>query len=274
MQPTDQAFYAYRIHERADMPITCAPVGRGWMDASDQGFAYRCLPLTIANQGGWSIPCPVPFIACWDGGQYPPSVRIAFEPGCEDRNISSHFGSGVLTFSIPYLFRTPPSVNLWVKGPSNRIKDGVQALEGIVETDWTPAPFTMNWKFTRPNYPVRFERGEPICMVVPVAVNLLESLEPAYVPLHENPELHEQYLAWMKARAEFLVALQERRPDAVKVGWQKDYSKGVLPGGSRPMQHRTRLHLREFQGRTQVPGSAPAPPVTFDVPPFVKGPEH
>ena len=269
MQPSDKTFYAYVIHDRADMPITCAPVGRDWMDASDQGFAYRCLPLTIANQAGWLIPCPASFTACWDGGQFAPSLRINFDPGCEDRNISSHFGSGVLTFSIPYLFRTPPSVNLWAKGPSNRIKDGVQALEGIIETDWTAAPFTMNWKMTRPNLPVRFERGEPICMVVPVASDLAESLKPTCVPLHENPELNQQYEAWMRARAEFLVALHERRPDAVKVGWQKDYSKGVLPGGTRSTQHRTRLHLKEFN---ECKPAAPVQPVprqmTFHVHPF------
>ena len=48
--------------------------------------------------------------------------------------MKSHFGEAVLTFSLPYLFRTPRGVNLWVKGPSNWIKDGIQPLEGIVET--------------------------------------------------------------------------------------------------------------------------------------------
>jgi len=45
--------------------------------------------------------------------------------------------------------RTPAGVNLWVKGPANMVKNGVQALEGMVETDWTAASLTMNWKLTR-----------------------------------------------------------------------------------------------------------------------------
>jgi Family of unknown function (DUF6065) len=28
---------------------------RAWMDATDQRFAYRCLPLNIANAHGWEI---------------------------------------------------------------------------------------------------------------------------------------------------------------------------------------------------------------------------
>ncbi len=34
----------------------------------------------------------------------------------------------------------------------------------MVETDWTAASFTMNWKLTRVGQIVRFERGEPICI--------------------------------------------------------------------------------------------------------------
>ena len=44
--------------------------------------------------------------------------------------MSSHFGYGILTWTLPYLFRTPPDWNLLARGPSNLPKDGIQALEG------------------------------------------------------------------------------------------------------------------------------------------------
>ena len=50
---------------------------------------------------------------------------------------TSTFGSGFITFTIPVLFRTPKGINLRLTGPSNWIKDGVQPLDGIVETDWS-----------------------------------------------------------------------------------------------------------------------------------------
>jgi len=34
-------------------------------------------------------------------------------------------------------------------GPPNWPKDGVYPLSGLVETDWLPFPFTMNWQMTR-----------------------------------------------------------------------------------------------------------------------------
>ena len=62
----------------------------------------------------------------------------------------SHFGYGLLTFQLPYLFRTPPGYNLLVRGPANCPKDGAW-LDGLVGTDWSPARFFMTWQITRAN---------------------------------------------------------------------------------------------------------------------------
>ena len=67
--------------------------------------------------------------------------------------VSSNFGYGIVTWYLPYLFRTSPGYNLWVRGPVNSPKDGIVPLEGLVETDWAEATFTVNWKITRPLCP-------------------------------------------------------------------------------------------------------------------------
>ena len=46
-------------------------------------------------------------------------------------------------------------------------KDGIHPLDGIIETDWAVATFTMNWKFTCVGVPVTFKKGEPIAMFFP-----------------------------------------------------------------------------------------------------------
>src|SRR5262249_41688561 len=149
-------------------------------------------------------------------------------------------GVGTITFSIPFLFRTPPGINLWVKGPINYIKDGIQPLEGIVETDWSAATFTMNWKLTRPHFPVRFEKGEPICMVVPIPRGLGEGLVPILRPLASNPELQKEYQDWLRSRTQFITGLEHRHQETVQRGWQRDYMHGMLPSGERAPEHQTR----------------------------------
>src|SRR5215472_5577431 len=57
--------------------IVAAPVERDWMDRTPNGFAYRCLPLNIANAHGWLILNTVPFIAQWNGDPGTDGVRIS-----------------------------------------------------------------------------------------------------------------------------------------------------------------------------------------------------
>jgi hypothetical protein len=241
-----QQLSAYEIYPQRDMPLLPAPILRPWMEKTQSRFAYRCLPLTLANQAGWIICNPASFCARWNGGPRREDTALVFDQVPPDKRISSLFGHGVITFNMPYLFRTPEGINLWVKGPTNWPKDGVQALEGLVETDWTAASFTMNWKLTRPGRMVRFERGEPICMIVPYPRGLLENCLPLRLPLAENPELKNAYERWSRDRDDFHRRVAEGDQETLHAGWQKDYFQGRDPGSDRFVGHQTKLGVKSF----------------------------
>ena len=120
------------------------------------------------------------------------------------------------------------------------------ALDGIVESDWVVATFTMNWKLTRPGRPVVFEVDEPVCMVVPQRRGELEAFAPELRELAADPELQQAYEAWMSSRAGFLEGLRSADPDAVALGWEKHYFQGKAPGGNGGAAHQRKLELREF----------------------------
>jgi Family of unknown function (DUF6065) len=162
--------------------------------------------------------------------------------------VVSHFGHGILTFHVPCLFRTDPGVDLMVQGPVNRPKDAIAALSGIIETDWSPYTFTMNWLFTRPRTPVRFEKGEPYCHIFPVRRGELEAIEPELLPLSANAELQRQHEAWVKSRLRFNLDLKQPGSPAQADKWQKLYYHGLDPeGGHKAAEgHRTRLRLGPF----------------------------
>lgn len=244
---TSQPLIAWDIDGNADFPIRVAPVARDWMDATNQRFAYRCLPMVIANQCGWMIHCTFGFTAKWDGRDAEKSIRLWYHNKKRDTRVCSHFGSGILTFSVPYLFQTPPDVNLWVKGPANMLKDGIQPLEGMIESDWNETTFTMNWKFTRPNAAIRFEKGEPFCMIVPIHRGLAESLDPITQPLAADPERRERLERWKQSREAFNAALLANEPDVVRQGWQRSYMLGKDIDGQSYPQHQTRLAIRPFR---------------------------
>ena len=222
-----------------------APSMRAWIEATDDRFARRCLPLMMACQAGWFLLNSHSFRATWDGGDGLEALRLEYLSGEPPYPALSHFGYGILTFHVPYLFRTPPGWNLLARGPANWPKDGAFALEGLIETDWATATFTMNWKLTAVGRPVTFEAGEPFCMVVPQRRGELERFRPRVLDLEADPEVARGYAAWGESRERFLAELEVPGSEAVKQGWQKDYFRGTAPDGTAAPAHQTKLPLRE-----------------------------
>ena len=222
---------AYRLRE-PNLELAAAPGSRAWMDATPNRFANRCLPLRIANQAGWFILNAEPVEAIWHGGDHLADIDVSVLGRHLALAPTSHFGFGVLTWTIPYLFRTPPGYNLVVRGPANGYKDGIVPLDGIVETDWALATFTMNWKFTRPGLRVRFEAGEPICMIFPQKRHEIESFLPEIRAIESAPEIRDGHQKWSESRARFSREMHEGGASVPPhLTWQKHYFHGHAPAG-------------------------------------------
>jgi hypothetical protein len=236
---------AYAVSSTEGWTIEPAPAKRDWMDATPEKFAYRCLPLVMANQAGWIVTCPINFSATWDGKQELPGVKLRFPQGegVNAGQIRSHFGSGIITFSMPWLFRTSPGYGLWVRGPANVVRDSIIPLDGIVETDWAPYTFTMNWKIMRRNTEVFFKRGDPVAMLVPFALGVLEDVEPEFKELDSDPVLKQDFFHFTARRSGNL-----ERLNAGKEGqWAMDYMRGHLPDGTEVSEHRKAFKLARFK---------------------------
>lgn len=249
-QPVLRAYFTGA--EPPDVEIVPADRRRGWIDAMPERWGNRCLPLLVANEAGWVLRNPLAFTATWSGKDHPESLTIEYEEAASSvpRLVRSHFGSGVLTWGIPFLFRTPGGFNLLARGPANEPKDGIAPLEGIVETDWAVATFTMNWKFTRPHHAVSFAVGEAFCMVVPQRRGELESFVPSLRSFAEDPETEAYARRWTEQRDEmqkrkFLATYSAEFEDDWSA-WEREYFQGRLPGGSRAPEHQTKLQLRKF----------------------------
>lgn len=229
-----------------EIDIRPAPMERDWMDESTERFAYRCLPLNIANAHGWQIHTRWGFEAEWLGGGRPEAVRVTPDEG-NVAPATAHFGGGTLTFHVPCLFRTEPGFDLMVQGPINAPKDGIAPLVGVIETDWAPYTFTMNWLFTRVGQKIRFERDEPFCHIFPVRRGDLERFDPKYRDLAEHPELQDEMEAWKASRGALIESLKEPGASA-RESWQRLYFRGLDPKGQKvpEAEHRTRLKLKPF----------------------------
>jgi LPS sulfotransferase NodH len=239
---------------------------RNWMEASQGRFAYRCLPLSIANQTGLWIKNPVGFTAIWRGEDSPGSIDFTFDVAGDlwGRWVTNIFGLGIVTWNTPFLFRTKPDGSrLLVSGPANHFKDNIHALTAIIESDWMNMSFTMNWKIMRPHEPVRFEAGEPLFQAIPLSTNVCSDLEDAavvYKKLDDDPEVARSYREWDRSRSQFTQQSKagELKPD----DWQRDYFLGRDASGRRVAPaHMTKVKPPKvrYEGTARPPHSADGP---------------
>lgn len=189
---------AYRIRPDRRESIVPALPFHTWSDLLSDYHALTAESMDLASQFGWVLLNPTPFMAIWDGGNSLAAVNVDHLGTSAPDTASSHFGYGILTWNPGHLFRTSPGWNLHARGPANRPKRGIVPLEGIVETDWAEATFTMNWQMTERNFPVVFEAGEPYCMLVPRRRGELEQFQPAIVALDSDPAVESMYRQWQQ----------------------------------------------------------------------------
>lgn len=237
---------AYRVSDPTGWTLEPAPAKREWMDATPNKFAYRCLPLVMANQAGWVVGCPVNFSLNWNGRTEPAAIALRFPDGQHPANrfIATHFGNGIVTFSLPWLFRTSRGYGIWVHGPANCPKEGMAPLEGVVETDWAPYTFTMNWRVMKRNTEVYFRKGEAVCMLTPCALDLLEHVEPEVKSIDEDEQLKMDFFTFTARRSGNLEQIHAGGDGE----WAMDYMKGHFPDGTPVERHRKAFKLRVFPG--------------------------
>jgi glycosyltransferase involved in cell wall biosynthesis len=158
----------YRLHERA---VTLQPAtdvqARGGITPAAEGDPA----MAGANQQGWVLLCPLAFEATWNGGPNPEDIVIHFEQEAppEAAFVVSDLGAGRLSFHPGYQVKTDDGYGLWVRGPINAPKEGIAALEQILDTSLLPCTVTIHWQFTCPQQTIRFEAGEPSAVLLPYA---------------------------------------------------------------------------------------------------------
>jgi len=146
--------------------IVRAEPGRDWIDSADPF-------LRAASSCGWLILNTAPVVARWDGGEGAAALRIESEDldGVTTHAVS-RLGRGILSFDIDGLVLVDEGYDLWVTGPLNRPKDGVQPLTTLAPSG---QPLAAHWRFTRKHAPAAFEIDEPICTILPVPRELMAS---------------------------------------------------------------------------------------------------
>ena len=228
-------------------PLVPSTADRVWMDVFPERHAYRCLPLTVANAHGWEVLAPGAFDITWNGRSAAGDLSVRpvgdWPDGLPFQDFArSNFSRGIVTLHTGYLFRTPPGWNLLATGPFNEPRVGIAPLSGIMEADWLPYPFTMNWQMLAEGT-VRFEKDEAFCVVIPVPKNYLPAWDIVIHDLADDPVLAAEHKNFRQSREQFQAAVGAGDAEAMQAGWQRHYFVGRHPDGTPAEDHVNKLRL-------------------------------
>jgi hypothetical protein len=138
------------------------------------------------------------FTAEWNGGPLESDLVVTIINPPESNNEESHkitatkYGHGILSFVPDFIVRTSPGVSTYVRGVPNLVANGIQPLDGVVETDWLAFTFTYNFKFIKPGK-IKFEKGQPLFSFFPVERGYVEQFETLVSGVEDYPEFKKEY---------------------------------------------------------------------------------
>ena len=236
-----------RPPEECAVEVRPAPLQREWMDETQGKYAYRCLPLNIANQHGWAVYPKSDLVVRGhrDDRIHEEDVEVVVGDG---RLAVSHFGHGTFTIVLPFVPRLSKGYSLWIGGAPNHFINGASALTGIYEADWGPFTATMNWKITRKNFNIRFTPNDPVCFMFPIYRPDIEEFKVKNINMSEyhDQEWLKNHNEWRDSRGEFVKRL--KAGDTGQGEWQRHYFQGKYVNGDKcpytgNLKHRTKLDL-------------------------------
>ncbi len=215
------------VYHNPDRPAKIKPLSpkREWM--KDTG-AYHCPPMIMGNTFGWYMEIDESVTINWNGSPIPGSIKITLTESGEtvpDGIAVDNFGNGIVTFPIPRrpMFETPEDYSLLVYGPPNMWIDGLHPLTGIVETDWSASPFTMNWKITKINQDIVIPPNFPIVCFIPINIKNMESFKINFKDIESWERLDELKIFQANRPANPYFEQEKLRSDAT----HNLYSKGI-----------------------------------------------
>ena len=183
-------------NERFLKMVEKSPKKRSWFLPT----FYRCLPLVIGNQYGFTITSEFDFSFIWNGGESVNDLSLTVDKKALDKNnilypnITSHFGSGIITINPPFFLRTPPGINLMTINPPNFIIPNITVMTGVVETDNLRRNFTFNLKVQIPNIRVDVPAGSPLAAFIPVPRYFCDKFEIKFAEEIFNKEIIDEEL--------------------------------------------------------------------------------
>ncbi len=161
-------------------------INREWMDNTWEAHAYKCFPVGLANQLGWSISFPEDITFIWDGitDSLPEHVKIL----SGEKYAYAGRANGTISFNTGVMFKTEDHLSLLSMPAPNHFIDGAQAFTTLISTSFFRGELPCAWMITKPNVEITIKAGTPIISIIPIDLAQLQDSEIAFSPISSLDE--------------------------------------------------------------------------------------
>lgn len=148
-------------------------VKRDWMDETYEAHAYKCFPVSLTNQMGWSISFPEDISFIWDGISDTSGDHVKILKG--QKYAYTTRANATISFHTGIVFESDENTTLISMPAPNFFIDGATAFTTMISTSFFKGEFPIVWKITRPNVEITIKAGTPIAAMVPIDLNQLNN---------------------------------------------------------------------------------------------------
>lgn len=158
-----------------DSRIIISPMSikRDWMDATPQGHAYRCFPVTQANMVGWSLMCKEDIRFIWNGINDTTSDTIKILD--EKHYLYTGRGQSTISFNTGLVFRSDENISLLTINPVNSFNQNFETMSSLISTSFYDNPIPLAIKAKIPNKEITIEAGTVLATLIPISIGMINN---------------------------------------------------------------------------------------------------
>ena len=153
--------------------ISPMSIKRDWMDATSEGHAYRCFPVTQSNVIGWSLSCNQDIEIIWDGinDQTQDHVEIIKAPE------GSYGGRGQSSISVNtgLIFRTSDDISIFTINPVNYFSNDFETMSNLISTSFYDNPLPLAIKAKKAGEKIIIKASTPLATIIPISLSALNN---------------------------------------------------------------------------------------------------
>jgi hypothetical protein len=161
--------YSFDVYEMPGRNVaTLAPLSakREWATNLPYPHAYKCFPLTSANQFGWGISFPDDIMFRWNGKWDASPNNIEVFSGHKWVNFNR--GWGIVSFNTGLVLKTSEDLTMLGYPVPNQFIDGFQVFTSLISTSFFQGPWQVAGQITRPKEMITIKAGTPVGALMPM----------------------------------------------------------------------------------------------------------